>query len=35
MGKSDPFLEICRSLPDGNWQVVQKTEASYYLCIFS
>lgn len=26
MGKSDPFLEICRSLPDGNWQVVQKTE---------
>lgn len=26
MGKSDPYLEFCRALPDGTWQVVQKTE---------
>ncbi|CAL1546463.1 unnamed protein product [Lymnaea stagnalis] len=26
MGKSDPFLEVSRGLPDGTWQVVHRTE---------
>ncbi|KAJ8303430.1 hypothetical protein KUTeg_019826 [Tegillarca granosa] len=26
MGKSDPYLEISKSAPDGTWQVVHRTE---------
>jgi len=28
MGKSDPYIEISKNMPDGSWVVVHRTEVS-------
>jgi len=32
MGKSDPYLEFSREMPDGKLQVVHRTEVLRQLC---